>query len=86
MKINSSILVSCVLFLLISCGQSDPKMCSCLEAGEKLNNYSSKMFTKEITEKDVKEMQKLREDKAKKCVDYQTMSGEEMLKRKADCE
>lgn len=86
MKIYSFLFISCSLFLLLSCGQSDPKMCSCLEAGEKLNNYSSKMFTKEITEKDVKEMQKLKEDKAKKCVDYQTMSGEEMLKRKADCE
>lgn len=86
MKISSSLIVSFALLLFYSCGQSDPKMCSCLEAGEKLNNYSSKMFTKEITEKDVKEMQKLKEDKAKKCVDYQTMSGEEMLKRKADCE
>lgn len=70
---------------LISCGPQDPKMCSCLEAGEKLNNFSSTLMTKEISSDDIKKMDELKQEKSLKCKDYQTMSGEEMLKRKADC-
>jgi hypothetical protein len=74
------------LLFLFSCKSKDEKMCACLESGEKLNDFSSSILVKEISESDLKEMEKLKNDKKLKCKDYQTMSGEEMLKKKASCE
>jgi hypothetical protein len=77
-----------VLFLIIlgSCNSKDPKMCECLNAGEKLNQFSSEIMMKEITSNDAEQMKILKKEKSKKCADYQEMSGEEMLKRKAECD
>lgn len=74
-----------ILLILASCSSKDPKMCECLEAGEKLNQFSSEIMMKEITATDAEKMKTLKAEKAKKCADYQEMSGEEMLKRKAEC-
>ncbi|MFN5417967.1 MAG: hypothetical protein ACK5B9_12990 [Flavobacteriia bacterium] len=79
-----NILPLCI-FILFSCNSRDPKMCDCLDAGDKLNKFSSKLLTKEASQKDVAEMKKLKAEKAKKCADFQMMSGEEMLKKKATC-
>ena len=73
------------ILILFSCNSRDPKMCDCLDAGDKLNKFSSKLLTKEASQKDVAEMKKLKAEKAKKCADFQMMSGEEMLKKKATC-
>ena len=73
------------IMLLFSCNSRDPKMCDCLDAGDKLNKFSSKLLTKEASQKDVVEMKKLKAEKVKKCADFQMMSGEEMLKKKASC-
>ncbi|MGV3629632.1 MAG: hypothetical protein ACO1O6_00405 [Bacteroidota bacterium] len=73
------------IMLLASCSSRDPKMCDCLDAGDKLNDFSAKMLQKEPTSADHKKMIRLREQKKLKCADFQTMSGDEMLKRKATC-
>lgn len=73
------------ILLLFSCSSKDQKMCDCLASGDKLNKFSSSLLQKEITEKDAKELKKLKAEQTKKCVDFQTMSGEEMLKRKEGC-
>lgn len=80
------LLFVCASFLL-ACGNSDldPKMCDCLEAGEKLNDFSASMFQKEVSDADVEQMKKLKAEKKRKCANFQTMSGEEMLKKKAAC-
>jgi hypothetical protein len=43
-------------------------------------------LTSEVTEKQKKDLFRLRAEKDKKCKDFQTMGGEEMLKRKAECQ
>lgn len=73
------------ILILFSCNSRDPKMCDCLDSGDKLNQFSAKLLTKEASEKDVAEMKKLKAEKARKCADFQMMSGEEMLKKKATC-
>jgi hypothetical protein len=60
-------------------------MCDCLEAGDKLNDFSAKMLQKAPSEADQKKMIRLKKQKELKCADFQMMSGEEMLKRKATC-
>ena len=74
------------LFFLFSCGSGDKKICDCLEAGDKLNQLSAQLLEGEVTPEKKAEMLKLKKEKIKKCEEFQTMSGEEMLKRKAECE
>lgn len=81
----SKYILTAFIFCLFACSQRDQKMCDCLDSGDKLNKFSSKLLLREASSKDVAEMQKLKADKNKKCKDYQTMSGEEMLKKKATC-
>lgn len=73
------------ILFLFACSSRDQKMCDCLDSGEKLNRFSAKMLRKVPSEADQKKMKRLRDEKAKKCADFQMMSGEEMLKRKATC-
>lgn len=75
-----------VVFVVASCSQKDPKMCVCLEAGEKLNSYNSQILMQEKTPEKVSKLRALKKEKEQKCVDFQTMSGEEMLKKKEGCE
>jgi len=74
-----------LLVFLFSCNAKDQKMCDCLEAGDKLNQLSAELLVNEVTPSQKAEMEKLKAAKAEKCKDFQTMSGEEMLKRKAAC-
>ncbi|TXI85760.1 MAG: hypothetical protein E6Q37_05660 [Crocinitomicaceae bacterium] len=61
-------------------------MCSCLESSEQLNQLSSRLLSGKVTQAQKDSLIQLRAETAKKCLNYQTMSGEEMLKRKADCQ
>lgn len=56
-----------------------------MHAGEKLNELSSTMFDGEVTETKAKKLEELKATKKKECANYQTMSGEEMLQKKAEC-
>lgn len=79
------ILLIALPLLVISCSSKDEQFCKCLNAGEALNDYSAKMLTEEVNQEKANKMQQLKEAKKKECVDYQTMMGDEMLKRKAEC-
>ncbi len=74
-----------VALLFSACGEKDA-ICDCISAGDQLNKESHKLLTKTPTEADVKKMKELKKEKELKCKDFQTMSGEEMLERKATCE
>lgn len=80
-----ALLIASLVLFTLSCSSRDDKMCSCLEAGEKLNKQSEKILNKGVTAEDAQKMIDLREEKKKKCADFQTMSGEEMLKKKETC-
>lgn len=73
------------LSLFISCSSNETKFCDCLSAGEELNNYSSTLFDKEITEEIKNKMETLKENKNSKCEAYEMMSGEKMLELKKNC-
>lgn len=75
-----------ILILLISSCKSDQKICKCLEAGDKLNRLSAELLEKEVTVSQKSEMKKLKANQELLCKDFQEMSGEEMLKRKAGCD
>lgn len=69
---------------LSSCGGKDT-ICECIEIGDKLNKKSSKALTHTPSQKEIKEIKQLQKEKAKKCAEFQKMSGKEMLERKASC-
>lgn len=81
-----SIFLIPALTLLISCSSKDDKFCDCLEAGEKLNNFTTTLFDKDITSEMKKEMETLKNHKKEKCKAYEMMSGEKMLELKKECE
>ena len=56
------------------------------EAGEKLNNFSTTLFEKDITPQMKKEMEALKKDKQEKCEAYEMMAGDKMLEMKKECE
>jgi hypothetical protein len=74
-----------LLALLVSCSDNT-KICDCLEAGEKLQSFSVKMFSREASTKDLSEMKRLKKEQMQKCKDFQTMDGKKMLELKKECE
>jgi len=80
-----------LLFLITSilvfsaCNSKDEQFCKCLKAGEELNDFSSKLFNSEMTTEKAQKLKGLKDAKKKECIDYQMMSGKEMLEKKASC-
>ncbi len=86
-KINMRIFIlSVALFSLSACSGRDDKMCACLEISDQLNNLTFEALQGEITEGQKETILKVRAEKAEKCKDFETMSGEKMLKMKSTCE
>lgn len=73
------------ILVLSACNSKDEQFCKCLKAGEELNDFSSKLFNGEMTSKKAQKLKGLKDAKKKECVDYQLMSGKEMLEKKATC-
>lgn len=74
------------LFMLsLSACSSNTEICSCLESGKKLENFSSELLQREATAKDLQKMKKLKADQEKKCAEFQTMDGAKMLELKEEC-
>ena len=71
--------------MLGACSSKDEQFCKCLKAGEELNDFSSKLFSAEITSEKAEKLKGLKSVKKKECADYQIMSGKEMLEKKASC-
>lgn len=81
-----TILFSFSILLLFSACSDNTKICDCLEAGEKLQTFSAKMFSREASTKDLSEMKHLKKIQLEKCKDFQTMDGQKMLELKEECE
>lgn len=73
--------------LLTACGtNTDSSICDCLKAGDKLNNLSSELLTREVTKEDEVKMKELKSAKNEKCKDFQSMDGKKMIELKKECE
>jgi hypothetical protein len=82
--LKSTILI--ILTLSFTGCTSNEEICACLEAGKNLNDYASKLITKEVNEQELKKMEDLKSAKNKKCAAFKTMDGKKMMELKADCE
>jgi hypothetical protein len=83
--IKKTILVFILLLSFTACS-SNEEICACLEAGKNLNDYASKLLTKEVNEQELKKMENLKSEKNKKCDAFKTMDGKKMMELKEDCE
>jgi len=77
--------LSLVVLILTACHSKDEQFCNCLHAGKELNNYASTLFNQHISKEMAAKLIELKKAKKQACADYQTMSGEEMMKKKAAC-
>lgn len=80
-----TVLILMLLFSFTAC-TSNEEICACLEAGKNLNDYASKLITKEVNEKEMKKMEELKSEKNKKCDAFKTMDGKKMMELKAECD
>lgn len=80
------LILSVAILSFTACSGRDDKMCDCLEVSEKLNTHTAEALQGEINQDQKEVIFKLRAEKAEKCKDFETMSGEKMLKMKATCE
>jgi hypothetical protein len=76
---------TCIFILSLTACSSNTEICSCLDSGKKLQKFSSELLQREATAKDLQKMKKLKADQEKKCADFQTMDGAEMLELKEAC-
>lgn len=51
--------------MLSSCNTKDEQFCKCLKAGEELNDFSSKLFSGDITAEKAEKLKGLKEAKKK---------------------
>jgi len=75
-----------ILLICASCSSKDEQFCECLSAGKNLNNETQQFFDKAPTDEDQKRIQELKKLKNDACKNYTEMGGDEMRKRKEDCE
>lgn len=74
-------------FILASCSSKDQQFCDCLTATTELNELSSKVLSGELSEESLTDDQKaIKSKKDQLCADYETLSGEELMKKQAACE
>ena len=74
-----------VAVIAVSCSKRDDKFCDCMEAGEKLNNFSKELLDRGAKQEDEVKIQELRAAKDSACVDYYTMGGDAMREKKKEC-
>lgn len=74
-----------VAAVTVSCSKRDDKFCNCMEAGEKLNNFSKELLERGAKQEDEVKIQELRAAKDSACVDYYTMGGDAMREKKKEC-
>lgn len=74
------------LLFLASCSSKDEQFCTCLTAGEELNEYTQQFFEKEPSKEDEAKISEMKAKKTEACKDYQMMAGDKMRQKKADCE
>jgi len=83
--IQKSVFLSLLTLILLSCHRTDEKFCSCMKKSKEVNTMSEKIWGEEATKQDSVQLKKLISSKSKLCEAYEYLSGEELLKLKADC-
>jgi hypothetical protein len=84
-RVMKKMIFPVLAIILFSCSNKDEQFCKCLQAGEQLNEYSVKLLEGDVTQEKASKLKELKSKQKEACKDYQTMKGDEMLKRKKEC-
>jgi hypothetical protein len=74
-----------VTAVTVSCSKRDDEFCNCMEAGEKLNQFSNELLQRGANQEDEVKIKGLRAAKDSACVDFYTMGGDAMREKKKEC-
>lgn len=77
-------IIFCSLLTLSSCS-NDQSLCTCIEAGDAVNQLSESFFHREYSVLGKDSLDALIAHRDALCEEFQLMSGEEMLKLKENC-
>lgn len=85
--IRSSLII---LLLCSACSQTesefDDQFCDCLSAGKELSELTVQFFDRQPTKEEANKVKELKAIEKEACLDYQTMDGDLMRAKKANCE
>ena len=70
----------------ISCSKSKTPFCSCMEAGDKLNDAMKDVYNKDVSASEKKNIENLKIEQEKLCFEFQIMDGAKMLELQKECE
>lgn len=68
-----------------ACAPRDKQFCECIEISKEFNELTQKGLSGDLSKEELNKARQLQKQKSKICADYETMSGEEMMKKKATC-
>ncbi len=83
---NPNIYLMVASLFLLSCSNSKTPFCSCIEAGNQLNDAMTKVYTKDVTLSEKKNIEKLKKEQEQLCSEFQFMDGAQMLELQKKCE
>jgi hypothetical protein len=79
-----------ILLLCAACSPSEPEFdsqfCDCLSAGKELSDLTEQFFDRQPTKEEANKVKELKAIEKEACLDYQTMDGDLMRAKKADCD
>lgn len=73
-----------VLFLTLGCN-SNPTLCECVELGDEVNQLSSSLFTRDVTQEGRDSLVKAIACRDSFCATYMSMSAEDLNEAKSTC-
>lgn len=84
-----NVILPFVLLVLVSCSSNrDERFCDCLSISDELNTEAAKYSSKsvrDVSSEEIEALKILSKQKDSVCSPYDSMSGEEMLKKKKAC-
>lgn len=82
---TKSLIIIVTSLFLCSCNSIDKKFCSCVSVSKKLNRINNSILNGNNTNDTLLKAKKLLAEKKNLCLEYQKMAGDELKKKKNDC-
>lgn len=70
---------------LSACNSANPKFCTCMEAGEKLDAKTTEILNGQNSMENKKELVKIRKEQKEACADFVNVDGPTLRKWQEEC-
>ena len=82
---TKSLIIIVTSLFLCCCNSIDKKFCSCVSVSRKLNRINNSILNGNNTNDTLLKAKKLLAEKKNLCLEYHKMAGDELKKKKNDC-